>query len=495
MSELTRRGFLRTGCRAAGLAGLTALGLHPSVPIHASKQSRPNIVLIYVDDVGWNHLSCYGHPLIETPNIDRLAEQGLRFTDAYSPAAVCSPSRCSLLTGQYVFRHGHYMVRPPEQWLGNLESKRPWKTRMQPPEWTSRLPLDKKTYGDALKKAGYRTGFYGKWHIGALYDEKHPKQHPNRRGFDDAVIHLMAGPYVKSSSERHFYPQFSLSPEQKVADGTYHGDLVSQQGVDFINRHKSGDPFFLMLSYFLVHLPFQAKKKAIDAYMKKYPNISRKHATFLAMHKHMDDGVGRITEALKKNGLDKNTIVIFTSDNGGLSHFGGNHPLKANKHMYWEGGIRVPMIVRWPGVIKPGTTTDEPVHQVDFFPTFMDLAGRKPPSDQTMDGVSLVPLLRSSGRKPLGRKNLFWHFPAYSVSRSGRSYTGYPWQRPCSIVRSGDFKLIEWLENGEVELYNLNADPGELNNVALIMPEKAAALTGLIHQWRKKNRVPMPVPR
>lgn len=469
--------------------------------MHSAGKTRPNIVLIYVDDVGWNHLSCYGHQLIETPNIDRLAADGMLFTDAYSPAAVCSPSRCSLLSGQYVPRHGHYLVNSQDEWLQSLESKRPWRVRLQPTRWVERLPLDRRTYGDCLQAAGYTTGFFGKWHIGELYDETVPDQHPTRRGFDEAVIHLMAGKYVKSPQERYFYPQFSLSPPTDVPEGTYHGDLLTDQGVEFIQKHAD-EPFFLMLSCFLVHAPLQAKEETIAEYLAKYPNVNRQHATYLAMHKHLDDSVGRIVACLDESGLSEDTLVIFTSDNGGYgnhefggNHFGGNYPLKGHKHMYMEGGIRVPMLVKWPGVVEAGRVCDEPVHQVDFFPTFAQLAEASVPDDQVLDGVSLAELFRTSGETTPDRENLFWHFPGYTHSRSGRSYSGYPWQRPCSIVRSGDFKLFHWLEDNSVELYNVNADIGELNNIANIMPEKTSELLAILNTWRVDNKIPMPGPR
>ncbi len=471
--------------------------------VRSGENGPPNILFIYVDDVGWNHLSSYGQTLFDTPNMDRLAEEGMLFTDAYSPAAVCSPSRSSLLSGMYMHRHQHYLGSNPHTWLTNMEEIRDWRAKMWPPPFNARLPEEFKTFGHPLQDAGYTTGFMGKWHLGALYTEDVLWHHPEERGFDEGIMHKMAGPYVKSPQERYFWPEFSLIPEQYVEDGTYHGDLLTDQAIDFLERHKDAeDPFFLMVSYFLVHAPLQAHADTVQEVMDANPTLSEDHATYVAMFRHLDDGVGRILDTLDEEGLTDNTVVFFSSDNGGYgihefggNNFGGNFPLRGHKHTYWEGGIRVPMMVRWPGVVTPGTVTDKPVHQIDYMPTFLEIAQADPIPDQIMDGISLVDHLASDGAVRVGRENLFWHFPGYTQSRSGRSYGGYPLQRPVSIVRSGDFKLLEWLEDGEVELYNLHIDKGEIHDLAAVLPETVDELRQILHTWRAEENVHMPTER
>ena len=432
---------------------------------------QPNVVFILADDLGYTDLACYGSKFYETPNIDRLAAEGVRFTSGYSCGPNCQPSRAALLSGQYGPRTGVYTV-------GNID-RFPWQTRpLRPVDNVTSLPLDKITVADTLKKAGYATGMVGKWHLGN--DAAHL---PGKRGFDEAI----------ESSGVHF--DFETTPATDYPKGQYLADFLTDRAVDFIERHKD-EPFFLYLPHFGVHSPHQAKKPLINKFKGKEPAGGHKDPTYAAMIASVDESVGRIMETLDKLGLAENTLVIYSSDNGGVGGYeraglqkGGvtdNAPLKGGKGMLYEGGVRVPYIFRWKGKIDPGQTNDTPILGVDLYPSLVELAAAELPAAYKLDGVSYVPLLTGE-QKALERDAIMWHFPGYLGAGADQWRT-----TPVSSVRAGDWKLLEFLEDGRQELYNLKDDIGEEHNLAAENPEKVKELHETILAWRDEVGAKMP---
>jgi arylsulfatase A-like enzyme len=459
MAEQTRREFLKT----IGLAAASAQTLltSPNCVGRGEKrllETRPNIVFIFIDDLGWRDLGCFGSSFYETPNIDKLARRGIRFTSAYSNAPNCAPTRACLISGQYTPRHGVYTVGTPERGRARLRKLIPVPNKTN---------LDSKivTIPQALKAAGYRTACIGKWHLG---DKKTFR--PEDRGFDIVF---------RRTSRSHFMP-----------DGQYLTDRLTDEAVKFIedNRDK---PFFLYLSHHTVHTPIQAKEELIEKYKKKKPGNGHNNPTYAAMIESMDQSVGKVCDKLDELGLSDNTIVFFFSDNGGYANATSMDPLRGSKGMLYEGGIRVPMIARWPGRIKAGTSCDVPVIGIDLFPTFLELTRAPKPAGHILDGQSLLPLLtRGNAFK---RKAIFWHFPAYLEPYNDSQW---PWRTtPAGAVRSGDWKLIEFFEDGNLELYNLKNDIGEKNNLAEKKPEKTKELHRILIEWRKSVNAPVPTER
>jgi arylsulfatase A-like enzyme len=379
MDKQTRREFLKTTGWAA--ASASTLSISPSCALsgqsRASKR-RPNIVFIFIDDLGYKDLTCFGSTYYETPHIDKLASDGIVFTSAYANAPNCAPTRACLISGQYTPRHGVYTVGTPERGKAHLRKLIPIPNRTN---------LDSKvvTIGQALKAAGYKTACIGKWHLG----DKEPFR-PEDRGFDVVFRRNRGG---------HF-----------AADGRYLTDVLTDESLKFIEQNRN-KPFFLYLSHHTVHTPIQAKKEIIEKYKKKKPSAEHNNPTYAAMIESMDDSVGAVCDKLDKLALSDNTIVFFFSDNGGYANATSMAPLRGSKGMLYEGGIRVPMIARWPGRIKAKTSCDVPVIGTDFYPTFLEMAGAPKPSGHLLDGVSLVSLLTQ--RRALKRRAVFWHFPAY----------------------------------------------------------------------------------
>ncbi|HEX4414918.1 MAG TPA: sulfatase [Lacipirellulaceae bacterium] len=447
------------------LAFLTPLRTFAADPQH------PNIVFILADDLGYSDVSCFGSKYYETPNIDHLAAGGMKFTSGYTCGPNCQPSRAALMSGQYGPRTGIYTV-------GGID-RFEWETRpLRPVDNVTSLPLDKITMADTLKKAGYATAMFGKWHLGT--DEAH---FPSKRGFDEAI----------ESSGLHF--DFKTKPETDYPKGEYLADFLTDHAVDFIERHKD-QPFFLYLPHFGVHAPHQAKKDLIAHFKAKQPVGNQKNPTYAAMIASVDESVGRIVDTLDKLGLTDHTLVIFSSDNGGvggyevagLSRNGvtDNAPLKGGKGMLYEGGIRVPYVFSWKGKIAPGVTNDTPIMNIDFYPTFVELAHAEAPANYPLDGVSLMPVL-TGAKQTLGRDALEWHFPGYLGFGEGEWRT-----TPAAAIRSGDWKLIEFFEDGRLELYNLKDDIGEKHNLATENPDKVKELHEKMLTWRKGIGAKMP---
>ncbi|NCO92389.1 MAG: aryl-sulfate sulfohydrolase [Armatimonadetes bacterium CG_4_10_14_0_8_um_filter_66_14] len=478
MTRHTRRDFLRF----AGGGAVAAFGRGLTEPARRrgsaeAAERKPNLVLLFADDLGWTELGCFGSGYYETPNLDRLCAQGVRFTSAYSAAANCAPSRACLLSGQYVPRHGVYTVGGKRR-FDNDKRLLKWNERkLLAPDNEDRLPPEKVTFAEALKAAGYATGMFGKWHLGN--DES---ARPKAQGFDEAVV--MAG-------AQHFGFNTIPPPKTKPGKDDYLSDYLADQALAFLERNRDR-PFLLYLPDFLVHVPLEAKQALIEKYQRKPPVGGHGNPVYAGMVEALDFSFGRVLKKLDELGLADNTLVVFFSDNGGvgsaknrgLDHAGGttsNDPLRGMKGMLYEGGIRVPMIARWPGVTRPGTVCAEPVHGVDLFPTFLEAAGATPPTDQVLDGESLVPLL--AGRaEHLKRTELFWFMPGYLPGR----------QAPANAMRSGDWKLIESFEDGRLELFNLKDDLGETRDIAAELPDKVKELHERMRRWRQSVGAQIP---
>lgn len=455
------------------MKNLLALIFCLTIASFAAAQSRPNIVFILADDLGWTDLGCQGSKYYETPNIDRLAAQGLRLTSYYH-CQNCTPTRAALMSGQYPPRTGIYTV-------GSLERGDAGRRKLDVPQNETNLPLDRVTIAQALKDAGYATGMFGKWHIG-----QQGPYHPGRRGFDEAIV----------SMGRHY--NFTTQPKAEVPEGAYLADWLTDKAVDFLERHKSG-PFFLYLPHFGVHTPLQAKPELIEKYKAKPGVGGHSNPVYAAMIDSVDQSVGRVLAKLDELKLAENTVVIFASDNGGVGGYAregigskentDNAPLRGGKGTLYEGGVRVPFIVRCPGVIQPGTTSDEPGMHIDVYPTLLEIAGAKGPPKQVLDGVSLVPVFKQPASK-LPREALYVHFPGYLEGGPSAWRT-----TPVGTVRSGDFKLLEFFETGKVELYNLKEDLGERQDLAASLPDKARELQENLAAWRKSVGAKMPTPK
>jgi arylsulfatase A-like enzyme len=437
----------------------------------ADRVERPNVVLILADDLGWTGLACFGSDFYETPNIDRLAEQGMRFDKAYANMMNCAPSRASIMSGQYVGRHRVlYVSDYQDKWKQRNDDLKRFQL-LQPPGENS-LPDETLTVAESLKKAGYATAMFGKWHLGK------EDQHPSQRGFDEAI----------ESAGKHF--GFETVPPVEHDPDQYLSDFLSQQAVKFIRQsHASAKPFFLYFPDFLVHAPFETKRSYLEHFQEKKPGKNQRSPVAGAMIKSLDDSVGRIVGTLDELGIAENTLVVFASDNGGLAYpedgkrpdNTSNLPLRGQKGSEFDGGLRVPYIFRWPGKIPAGTVCHEVISGVDLYPTFLVLAGAPIPS-HTLDGVDLMSILQDPQNR-LAQRELFWYFPSYSA-----------FHRPSVVVRQGDWKLIHLFESGEDELYHTGRDIGEAKNVAADYPELVQELSERIGRWVAEANAPPMTP-
>lgn len=452
---------LTAGCASSGGSKKAALN-----------QKRPNIIFIFIDDMGWRDVGFMGSKYYETPNIDKLAGQGMVFTNAYSNAPNCAPARACLLSGQYSPKHGVYTVGSSSRGKSRLR-------KLIPIENTTELDSNIVTFVEAIKPAGYVSASIGKWHLG---DD--PQFGPIAQGFDVNVGGYSAGHPQKGYFTPYNNPELSDGPE-----GEYLTDRLTDEALNFIETNKDR-PFFLYLPHYAVHTPLQAKAELIEKYKNKPGSNGQNNPKYAAMIESTDQGVGRIMDKLDELGLTEDTIVFFFSDNGGVRTITSNEPLRGGKGMLYEGGIREPMTVRWPGVVEPNTTSDTPVIGVDLFPTILEMAGVPTPEDKLLDGESIVPLLKGQG--DLQREAIFWHFPAYLQGKAEGARDQYFRTRPAGAVRAGDWKLIEYFEDGDLELYNLADDISEQNNLVETMPEKADELNTLLLDWRQEVNAPVP---
>jgi arylsulfatase A len=504
---------------------ITILATAPPV----SAERLPNVVFFLVDDLGWTDLGCYGSRFYETPHVDQLAREGVRFTQAYAACHVCSPTRASILTGKYPAR-----LRMTD-WLPGRKDF-PFQ-KLKNAAILQALPADEVTIAEAFKQHGYATGHFGKWHLGE--DPSGPRSH----GFDVQIPRWNKG-WPKAG---YFAPFQMDALEDKPGD--YLTDRLTDDAMQFIEDNRER-PFFLYLSHFAVHDPIQGRPDLVKKYEAKLARTpASKEAAFVlegnpdaknplsnadlaalskekdwqgfgvlpkqtvkikqrqdnvqfaAMVESMDESLGRVLAKLKSLGLADNTIVIFFSDNGGMSaaNFGrpdriippgkldtaystSNLPLRAGKGWLYEGGIRVPLIVKWPGKARRAAVCDVPVISTDLFPTLLEMAGLPALPQQHLDGLSIAPLYQ--GATEFSREALYWHFPHYS---------NHGMQSPSGAIRCGDLKLIEYFENNTVQLFNLREDPGEQNDLAGKQPESAVRLRAMLHRWRKSVSAAMPV--
>ena len=437
------------------LAARTAAAQPP-----AARPERPNIVLVLADDLGWVDLSGYGSDFYRTPRIDHFATQGMKFTDSYAAASICSPTRASIMTGKYPAR-----LHLTDYIAGHKTG------RLKPPNWTQYLPLEEVTIAEALKAAGYTTGHFGKWHLNKDKNYKPGRPgDPGSQGFDTVLTTVKPEEGDDPNSDPHHVRQ------------------ITDAAIGFIEANRQR-PFFCYVAHNSVHRPVIGRPDLTREYQGLVrPDATQRNPLYAAMVDELDQNVGRLLTRIDELGLSSNTLVMFTSDNGGF--LGDrkeaatiNLPLRAGKGHSYEGGIRVPTIVRWPGVVKPGSVCHEPISTIDYYRTFLEVAGAPGDDRASVDGVSFVPLLRDA-KATLGRASLFWHYPHYSPQDGV----------PSGAVRAGDFKLIEFFEDMHVELYDLKNDIGENTDLATRMPEKAGELRKLLHAWRDAVGAQMPTP-
>ncbi|MDF1800473.1 MAG: sulfatase [Planctomycetota bacterium] len=491
---------------------IAALGLlsFVSAPAQEPPPARPNIVVLVVDDLGWADLACYGSSFHDTPHADALAAGGLRFTDAYAAAPVCSPTRAALMTGRHPARLAttdYFGAAQPKSWKRN--------TKLLPASYEDRLALDELTLAEALGRTGYATFFAGKWHLGpeAFW--------PEHQGFDVNKGGITrGGPY---GGDKYFSPYGNPRLEDGP-DGEHLPARLAREAVDFMAGERD-DPFLVYLSFYSVHTPLMAPDELTAKYRARKAERGleatwgseherkvrevQEHAVYAGMVEAVDAAIGTVLDGLDELGLAEDTLVVLTSDNGGLStsegHPTSNLPLRAGKGWIYEGGLRVPMIVRWPGRIAPGTTTAVPVQSMDLMPTLLEVAGVQvagtaqaadaaaegsPASAgagaslgaRPLDGASLAPLL-AGGAGP-ARDALFWHYPHY----------GNQGGAPAGAIRAGRWKLVEWYEDGTLELFDLVADPGESQDLAAAEPERTAHLRAQLAAWREQVGARLPEP-
>ncbi|MFA6546275.1 MAG: sulfatase [Limisphaerales bacterium] len=439
---------------------------------------RPNLVVVLVDDLGWMDLSCQGSDYHRTPNIDRLAAQGLRFTQGYAAAAICSPTRAALMTGRYPARLGitdwmrmsFQKESPADPALPAGYERESYKCVSNPadalltPRTPRFMPHSEVTVAELLGPAGYRCGYLGKWHLGdEAWTPETQGFHSNAGGGDLGLPPSYFDPYVN--------PTWGKDGIRKLPGrrkDEYLTDRLGDEAVKFVEANRDR-PFFLYLAHYAVHAPIQARRDVEDGYVG-HRGRTQTNAAYAAMVQSVDEATGRLVDTIDRLGLAERTVIVFTSDNGGEAHYTSNAPLRSGKGHAYEGGVRVPYIVRWPGVIRAGSTSAQPINSIDLLPTLAELAGVALPADRPVDGVSLVAHLRSSGKQPLAPRPLYWHFPHYRLGGPG----------PYSIVRSGDWKLIKYWDGPKHELYNLKEDEAEQHDRAGELSQKVKELDALL---------------
>jgi len=472
------------GSRRQFLAAVGAGAMRLAIPrcvfgqgnVSRKKPAKPpNVVFFLVDDLGWMDIGANGSSFYETPNLDKLASEGMRFTQAYAAAPICSPTRASILTGKHPARLNL------TQFIGGRGN----------PDYVRNLPLEEVLLPEVLRPAGYTNGFFGKWHLNNRAGEG--KYWPQNQGFDANIGgHWRGGLYIP----HNYFSPWDIPNMKNGPDGEYMTDRLAQEAVKFIDNNKD-NPFFAYLCFYTVHAPFNAPEDRVEKYERKKSRLgltderrfghydargktfeyrkAQDHPTYAAMVKSMDMAVGAVLGEVKKLGLEDDTIVVFFSDNGGLSTSEGtptaNTPLRLGKGWLYEGGIRVPAIIKWPGQMKPGTVSDALVTSMDFYPTILEMLGLPLRPDLHVDGKSLVPLLRQEADEV--HTALYFHYPHMSNQRG----------MPCGAVRAGNYKLINFFADNRLELYNLKDDIGETKNLADTMPKLRDSLLGMLQGW------------
>ncbi|QHT62840.1 sulfatase [Paenibacillus lycopersici] len=455
---------------------------------HAKK--KPNVLFILIDDLGWKDLGCYGSTFYETPHLDRLAAEGMRFTDAYAAAPVCSPTRASLMSGKYPANVG------VTNYIGGQTEG-----RLIDAPYIRHLPLQEKSVASALQEHGYKTWHVGKWHLGGR------DHYPDRHGFDVNIGGCSWGMPMHG-----FFSPYGIETLEEGPDGEYLTDRLTDEAIRLIRQHDADEPFFLNLWHYAVHIPIEVSEALVERFAAKaqalgldrleafaegepFPCEHKKHLrvqrrilqsdpAYAAMIYNLDWNIGRLIDALRETNRLDDTVIVFTSDNGGLATAEGsptcNSPLQEGKGWMYEGGVREPLIVRWPGVVEPGSVCEIPVTSPDFYPTLLEIARVNLLPEQHEDGISFVPLLK--GEDSPGRDALFWHYPHY----------GNQGGTPGSSVREGDYKLIEFFEDGRLELYNLREDLSEAFNIAEQQPERTEQLHRKLCEWRERIEAKIP---
>lgn len=439
------------------------------------RTERPNIVFFFIDDLGWTDLSFMydylgkSEEYYETPNIDRLASESMMFTNAYANAPNCAPSRASLMSGCYTPRHGIFTVGDPRR--GNHAFR-----KLEPIDNKTVLDADFLTITEALQDAGYVTASMGKWHLGP---------DPTTQGFDVNV----AGREWGSPSGGGYHSPLKYPNLVVPEKGVYLTDAITDRAVEFVEQNKD-KPFFLYLTHYAVHTPIQSKETLKRKYEAKPKTEHHTNAKYAGMIQSMDESIGRVLAKLDELKLSDNTLVIFFSDNGGHIGATSNHPLRGAKGMLYEGGIREPLLMKWPGVTEASSQCDEVVIGIDMYPTLLEVTNTQRPQNITLDGLSLVPLLRDANAQ-LNRDAVYWHFPAF-LQGKGDPHGGPFRTTPAGAIRSGDWKLIEWFETGRLELYNLKDDLSEANNLAKTRADKRNELHSKMKAWRTAVNAPIP---
>ncbi len=445
---------------------------------------RPNFVILLVDDWGWSDAGCLGSDLYRTPNIDGLAADGMRFSTSYAACTVCSPTRAAMMTGQYPGR------THVTDWIRGHQ--RPH-AKLLPPEWTMKIEDRHTTLAEALKGAGYHTGMVGKWHLMPTGEPDQADYMPTRHGFD---INVAGNEYGSPPSyhwpyRRENNPALTLGPMPEGGEeGEYLTDRLTDEALKILDGWGQ-DPFFLYFPYYTVHTPIEAKGEDAAPFEQSVKDgMTHTDAEYAGMLAALDRSVGRVRAKLEELGVADNTVIILTGDNGGLDRLGSgrpteNKPIRDGKGSVYEGGVRVPSIIYWPGVTRAGAQSDEPVITVDYYPTVLDIAGvaGDPAHNASVDGKSLVPLLRDPAAE-LGRATLYWHYPHYHSMGA----------TPYSAIRDGDWRMVEFYEDGRVELFNLADDAGEQHDLAADMPDKVAELKAKLDAWREQVGAQPPRP-
>ncbi len=433
------------------------------------ERPQPNIILINIDDMGWKDVGFMGSRYYNTPNIDALAAGGMIFSNAYASASNCAPSRACLMSGQWTPRHGIYTV-------GSSKRGKSKNRKLIPVKNNTTLPLEIITLAEALKDAGYNTCHAGKWHL---------SDNPMNQGFDVNIGGTHSG-----------HPMSYYSPYGNVpldtSGGEYLSDLVMNLAIEFVDKNSSG-PFFLNYSPYAVHTPICPVDSLLSKYVDKEPWMGQGNPKYATMIDNLDRNIGNLMATLKREGILKSTLIVFTSDNGGHIRFTWQKPLRSGKGSYYEGGIRVPMVISWPGRIKPEQESDVPVTQIDLYPTLLEAAGINQEVRNDLDGISLIPYLLK--KQAIEERPLFWHFPIYLEAydrKNDECRDSLFRTRPGSVVRIGDWKLHQYFEDGGLELYNLKEDIAERNNLLYQNPEKAEELLIILEQWRKSTGAPVP---
>ncbi|WP_281614753.1 sulfatase [Flammeovirga sp. SubArs3] len=467
--------------------------------VEAKDKPKPNIIFILVDDLGYKDLGCYGSTFYETPNLDQLAERSMMFTNAYAANPVCTPTRASIMTGKYPSRiqmTNHSGIDGPKGAAYKLVAPQP----------IGSLPTTELTLAESLKNEGYFTAHIGKWHLQS-HNEKEKEHFPEAHGFDVNIAGHNGG-QPGSYFFPYQHPQHKWSNVPGLEDGLpgeYLTDRLTDEAIKVIKEDRT-QPFFLNLWYYTVHTPIEGKKEKEEKYRVKakekgiqkhsdgekifnsYQRKQQNNPTYSAMVESMDENIGRLLKTLKEEGLAENTIIIFTSDNGGLSTSSSanaptsNLPLKAGKGWVYEGGIREPLLIHWPKKIKEGKICEEPVISTDFYPTILDMIGSDQQIEQHLDGISLKPLLKNNKSK-LDREAIYFHYPHYHHINS---------MGPAGAIRMGDYKLVERFEDMSYELFDLKNDIGETKNISKEHPELTAKMKQKLHEWREKTGAIMP---